>query len=241
MNNPFRQNSAQQPFLSPLGKQRRSLPAIAMPLTVTIIGGIALVAVASILFSGIAIKADTSDIIVAATPAVEAQEDQTDAPQVLAQDMPPAQTADTPPAASPASPALTEPIPAEPEAALSFNAPIASNEAEIAVLEVIQMPPAGEEPMPIPTVIPEKRPAPPQATPQIVAQAPASSKPNSSGLKNAVTNRAVNMRASPDKNAPVLGVVPANVQFETQANCSWCAITYEGNQGYIYKSFIDYR
>lgn len=241
MNNPFRQNGAQQPFLSPLGKQRRSLPAIAMPLTVTIIGGIALVAVASILFSGIAIKADTSDIIVAATPAVEAQEDQIDAPQVLAQDMPAAQTTDTPPAASPASPALTEPIPAEPEAALSFNAPIASNEAEIAVLEVIQMPSDEEEPMPIPTVIPEKRPTPPQATPQNVAQAPASSKPNSAGLKNAVTNRAVNMRASPDKNAPVLAVVPANVQIETQANCSWCAITYEGNQGYIYKSFIDYR
>lgn len=232
MNNPFRQNGAQQPFLSPLGKQRRSWPAIAMPLTVTIIGGIALVAVSGILFSGIAIKADTSDITVAATPAIE---DQTDAPQVLAQDTLPPQTADLPPAASPVSPASTEPIPAEPQAALSFNAPIASNEAEIAVLEVIQMPPAEEES--VPTVIPERRPT----TPQIVAQAPSSSKPNSAGLKNAVTNRAVNMRASPNKNAPVLAVVPANVQIEAQTNCSWCAITYEGNQGYIYKSFIDYR
>lgn len=229
--NPFRQNGAQQPFLSPLGRQRRSLPSIAMPLTVIIIGGIALVIASSILFSGIAIKADTADIAIAATSAIE---DQADAPQVLAQEALPSHTAALPPVASPASP---EPAAIEEEPQiLSFNAPMAGNDAEIAVLEVIQMPPVEEE-EPAPAVIPERRPDIPQA----VAQAPSSPKPASAGQKNAVTNRAVNMRAAPDKNAPVLLVVPANTQIETQANCSWCAITYQGNQGYIYKSFIDYR
>lgn len=226
MYNPFRQSCVQQPFLSPLGKHRRTLPAVAMPLAVIIIGGVALVVVTSALFSGLAIKADSVDIAVAATPAIA---EQITPSQVSAQDDQPDQTAALPVVAAPVAVPETQ--------ALSLNAPVTSSEADMAILEVIQMPPAEEELMPTSAVIPEKRPDVPQA----VAQAPASPEPNSAGLKNAVTNRAVNMRASPDKNAPVLLVVPANAQIETQADCSWCAITYQGNQGYIYKSFIDYR
>ena len=247
MYNPFRHNCVQQPFLSPLGKQKWSLPAIALPLTVIIIGGIALVAASSILFSGIAIKTDPVDSAVAAVPSVEDQAPAA-APQVPASSLSqspttsplqdpllgpsldegqPVQTAALPPA-----PAVA---PSEPEL-LSFNAPVASNEADIAILEVIQMPSA-EEDEAEPVVMTSDEPEAPQA----VAQAPAAAAKATSGLRSAVTNGAVNMRASPDKNAPVLLVVPANTAIETQSGCSWCAVTYQGNQGYIYKSFINYR
>lgn len=242
MYNPFRHNCVQQPFLSPLGKQKWSLPAIALPLTVIIIGGIALVAASSILFSGIAIKADPVDSAVAAIPSVEDQAPVT-APQVpaapgVSQSPPaspsldeeqPVQTAVLPPA-----PAVA---PAEPEL-LSFNAPVASNEADIAILEVIQMPSAEEDEAEPVVMTPDE----PEASEAVVqAPAPAAAAKAASGLRSAVTNGAVNMRASPDKNAPVLLVVPANTAIETQSGCSWCAVTYQGNQGYIYKSFIDYR
>lgn len=217
MYNPFRQNCAQQPFLSPLGKHRRSLPALAMPLTVIIIGGAALVIASSALFSGMAIKVDSSDMAVAAIPATE--EPATTA-QVSGQEIQPDPSATPAPAPAPAAPETQ---------ALSFNAPIASNEADIAILEVIQIPPDDDEAYL--AIVPQDKPD----TPLAVAQA------SPAGLKNAQTNGAVNLRAAPDKNAKVLLVVPENVSIEAQDNCIWCAVTYEGSQGYIYKSFIDYR
>lgn len=239
MYNPFRHNYAQQPFLSPLGKQRWSLPAIALPLTVIIIGGVALVVASSLVFSGIAMKTDPVDIAVAAIPSVEDQVPSA-APQVLAPSL--SQNPPESPSLSKEQPVQTAALPTTPAAApsepepLSFNAPVASNEADIAILEVIQMPSAEDEAEPVVMTQDE-----PEAL-QAVAQAPAAAavKANS-GLRSAVTTGAVNMRAGPDKNAPVLLVVPANTSIETQSGCSWCAITYQGNQGYIYKSFIDYR
>lgn len=240
MYNPFRHNCVQQPFLSPLGKQKWSLPAIALPLTVIIIGGIALVAASSILFSGIAIKTDPVDSAVAAIPSVEDQAPAA-APQVPAapsvSQSPPAGPSldEEQPVQTAALPSPSAVAPSEPEL-LSFNAPVASNEADIAILEVIQMPSAEEDEAEKVVMTPDE----PEA-PQAVAQAPAAAAKATSGLRSAVTNGAVNMRASPDKNAPVLLVVPANTAIETQSGCSWCAVTYQGNQGYIYKSFIDYR
>lgn len=222
--NPFRQSSVQQPFLSPLGKPRRSLPAMAMPLTVIIIGGGALVVASSVLFSGIAIKStDSVDMAVAATPSIE---EQATAPaQILSPDDQPAQTATLPaPAATTAAPETQ---------ALSFNAPDVSsgpsNEAELAILDVIEMPPVEEEAEPSASAQDESE------APLTVAQAA------SAGQNNAVTNGAVNLRAAADKDAEILLVVPKNVSIEAQENCTWCAVTYQGSQGYIYKSFIDYR
>lgn len=225
MYNPFRQSSVQQPFLSPLGKPRRSLPAMAMPLTVIIIGGVALVVASSALFSGIAIKStDSVDIAVAATPSIEAQA--TPPAQILSPDDQHAQTATLPASAATTTAPETQ--------ALSFNAPDVSsgpsNEAELAILDVIEMPPVEEEADRSSTTAQDK-----PETPLAIAQA------TPAGLKNAVTNGAVNLRAAADKDAEVLLVVPKNVSIEAQENCTWCAVTYQGSQGYIYKSFIDYR
>lgn len=57
----------------------------------------------------------------------------------------------------------------------------------------------------------------------------------------ATTTRYVNMRAEPGDDGEVLEVVPALANIEAEGNCDWCAVSYEGRQGYIYKTFISYE
>lgn len=49
---------------------------------------------------------------------------------------------------------------------------------------------------------------------------------------------AVNMRASPDKDAKVLAVVPAKASVSVIECDSWCKIAYEGQEGYVYKRYV---
>jgi hypothetical protein len=49
---------------------------------------------------------------------------------------------------------------------------------------------------------------------------------------------AVNMRASPDKDAKVLAVVPAKASVTVIECDSWCKIAYEGQEGYVYKRYV---
>lgn len=49
---------------------------------------------------------------------------------------------------------------------------------------------------------------------------------------------AVNMRASPDKDAKVLTVVPAKAAVEVIECAAWCKIAYEGQEGYVYKRYV---
>ncbi|RUM95537.1 hypothetical protein EET67_22495 [Pseudaminobacter arsenicus] len=49
---------------------------------------------------------------------------------------------------------------------------------------------------------------------------------------------AVNMRASPDKDAKVLAVVPAKASVSVIECKSWCKIAYEGQEGYVYKRYV---
>lgn len=49
---------------------------------------------------------------------------------------------------------------------------------------------------------------------------------------------AVNMRASPDKDAKVLAVVPAKTYVSVIECDSWCKIAYEGQEGYVYKRYV---
>lgn len=51
-------------------------------------------------------------------------------------------------------------------------------------------------------------------------------------------NRYVNMRASAADEARVITVVPAGATVQAQKNCGWCVVTYNGQRGYIYKSFL---
>lgn len=233
MYNPFKQTHSQQPFLSPLGERRRALPAVAAPLAVTIIGGVALVVAFGALFSGMASK---SSAPATAAPIIERQA--TIAQTLSETGSGPELDVPAPPVAQKTSqmdapdrtaaiPSVTRPDP-EPQA-LSLNVPVAENEDDIAVLEVIQMQQAEDEPEPA-TVAED------EAEATVIAQAQAGP-----ALKPAVVNGAVNLRAAPDNDARVLMVVPAKAQIEAQDDCNWCAVTYQGDQGYIYKSFIDYR
>lgn len=223
---PFRQNRAQEPFLSPLGKKQRSLPAVAAPLAVTAIGGIALVAAAGILFSGMANRTGASAEPV---PVVEDQPATSTSVVILDEPSPPIAAPiaqdDSSTAAIPAVTPLAEPdLPA-----LSFNAPAPAGEDGIAMLEVIPDAPVENEPEPA-------------AAAEAPAEEVAAVKPSPTpGLAPARVKSAVNLRAAPRNNAEVLTVLPANAQIEAQSDCNWCAVTYEGRSGFVYKSFIAYR
>lgn len=60
-------------------------------------------------------------------------------------------------------------------------------------------------------------------------------------LQPATTTNYVNLRAGPDDDAEVLMVVPALARIEAEAGCNWCAVSYDGRSGYIYKTFISYE
>ncbi len=51
----------------------------------------------------------------------------------------------------------------------------------------------------------------------------------------------VNMRAGPSDDASVLMIVPGSAEIEAETGCNWCAVSYDGREGYIYKNFINYR
>ena len=51
----------------------------------------------------------------------------------------------------------------------------------------------------------------------------------------------VNMRAGPADEAEVLMIVPGNAEIQAETDCGWCAVSYDGRDGYIYKNFISYQ
>lgn len=58
-------------------------------------------------------------------------------------------------------------------------------------------------------------------------------------LRKRQTAKYVNLRAGPDNDADVLTIVPAKTIVLAEDNCvHWCAAVYEGQQGFIYKSFF---
>ena len=69
----------------------------------------------------------------------------------------------------------------------------------------------------------------------------ASQVPSHNGVEllNRQTAKYVNLRAGPDNEADVLAIVPAKTQLLAENNCThWCAAIYQGQKGYIYKSFF---
>lgn len=59
-----------------------------------------------------------------------------------------------------------------------------------------------------------------------------------SNLEPAKANQYVNMRSAPADDANVIIVVPANAAIEAEADCRWCEVSYNGQKGYIFQSFI---
>lgn len=51
----------------------------------------------------------------------------------------------------------------------------------------------------------------------------------------------VNLRAGPSDDAEVLMVVPSLAEIEAETGCNWCAVAYDGREGFIYKNFISYE
>lgn len=53
------------------------------------------------------------------------------------------------------------------------------------------------------------------------------------------TKEFVNLRAAPDKDSEVIVIVPANRRILTEENCThWCVAIHNGQQGFIYKAYI---
>ena len=232
MRNPFSSSRAQQPFLSPLGRQRR-LPGIAAPVLLTLVGGVALVVAFGTTLFGLQPSGVSP---VAAGPEVAEAGPRTPQPRTVTveREMP----AEEEPAlvtALPQSPitetgeVVLEPVPAQ-EAAGGDAAPVGdSDQAPTAAIPL---------PAEITAFAPQPRPATPPARP---AASPAAAPAGNASMRAAVVRRAVNMRAAPNGGAQVLGVVPGSSEISAETNCGWCRIDYQGRSGFIYKSFIDYR
>jgi hypothetical protein len=68
---------------------------------------------------------------------------------------------------------------------------------------------------------------------------PIETEPANPDLKNRTTAKYVNLRAGPDNDAKTLAIVPANTDILAEDNClHWCGAVYQGQKGYIYKTFI---
>lgn len=57
-------------------------------------------------------------------------------------------------------------------------------------------------------------------------------------MKTARVTKYVNLRAGPADESRVIAVVPANAEVKVESGCQWCTVVYNGQRGYIYKSFI---
>lgn len=108
--------------------------------------------------------------------------------------------------------------------------PAAQGSAALAALENFQA--GSAHVVPIPTQKPQGR--------QAVVASVETAKVETT--KRAITNRAVNMRSKPREGSSVLGVIPAQTAVEIEQGCQhWCAVSHNGQSGYIYKSFVSYR
>lgn len=75
---------------------------------------------------------------------------------------------------------------------------------------------------------------------EATAQEPAADLANAPlpAMKTARVTKYVNLRAGPADEARVIAVVPANAEVKVESGCQWCTVVYNGQRGYIYKSFI---
>lgn len=250
MRNPF-VRQPEQPFLSPLGRQRRFPAVVAAPLVLTVCGGVALVIAFGALF-GLQLRGDRQ--IVAAAEIADAPADPAQpaaAPQAMAAvaaEEPEEEQEDEPAlvTALPQATALTElgepvlePILPQPDAAAAAAA-LAGDPPDPGPTAAI--PPS--LPAEISALVPVPRPAPPAVQAAAVEARAADSEAagnGTAGLRPAVVSQAVNMRAAPKKGAQVVMVIPRGAAVDAEADCSWCEIRYQGRTGFVYRSFVSYR
>lgn len=80
----------------------------------------------------------------------------------------------------------------------------------------------------------------PEAAPRAADVVAAVQKPEvADGSEEASVRSAVNLRAGPSDEAKVLLTIPRGAKIQVDDNCRhWCAVTYDGRNGFVYKSFI---
>ena len=80
--------------------------------------------------------------------------------------------------------------------------------------------------------------APADAAPEVLTDDTAATKDDSATGREAKVTTAVNLRAGPKDEAKVIAVVPARETVQL-INCDgWCEVVFQGQRGWIYKSFI---
>lgn len=84
----------------------------------------------------------------------------------------------------------------------------------------------------------EDKPAPAEVQAKTAPEKPVQQASASGAGGNATIKSSVNMRAAPQKGAKVLGVVPRNASVQLNTCSQWCEIEYNGQKGYVYKSYI---
>jgi hypothetical protein len=106
-----------------------------------------------------------------------------------------------------------------------------SNQSSVKQPAVAPPPPTkAAAPSPIVTTAPATAPATPKAT---------ASKPTG---KTAITNSFVNLRAGKSVATPIIATLEAGttIQLRDDADTTWQGVTYQGKNGYIYRSYIQY-
>ena len=246
MRNPFTSKRQEKPFLSPLGRQR-TLPSITLPLALTVCGGVVLVLTFGTTLFGlqpgrVAQGAGQSEHRTASLPepppppAIDETGDEEEEPALVTAlpDSPSSEDYGTVIEAADIDSDLEQDGSADDHAGPSDPD---LSDSDLSGPDRTAMLPS-PRPAGMASYAPETGNAPAiDDTPA----APTAGGSAQAGMRPAMVNRAVNLRASPSNGGRVVMVVPANARIEAQENCRWCEISYQGSSGFIYRSFITYR
>lgn len=138
---------------------------------------------------------------------------------------------------------VSEPTPRTPQGPVTANSQpadvaIAETEADVAQFEITtgMVEPPAETPTEIARL--QRADDPGEAAADVPDNSEAQPQVPLPALGAASVNRYVNLRAGPADEAAILVVVPAGAKVEAEQNCEWCVVSYNGQRGYIYKSFL---
>ena len=131
------------------------------------------------------------------------------------------------------------PVPAADDARWAVAAPVARNKA----LEVLREKLASSEVetndtgTPDQTVTTSLAPAdPPKGQP--LSRSVVSATSPIKTTKKALVSQAVKLRAGPDNNSAVVGVLPARAEVGLGSCKGWCQVSYQGKSGYVWKKYL---
>ncbi|HUC20010.1 MAG TPA: SH3 domain-containing protein [Candidatus Polarisedimenticolaceae bacterium] len=91
-------------------------------------------------------------------------------------------------------------------------------------------------------VAPLPVPVPPAVVPTATPVAPPPEATTKPAAKTALTNSFVNLRTGKSVSTPIIARLEAGttIQLRDDADTTWQGVTYQGKNGYIYRSYIQY-